>query len=100
MLLPTPSEDDIAHALEIQRIVNQMELSNPSETIKKKLRLIPGLMKYIVPFALVYIFEYFINQGTVSICFLILPQNKTNRHCLKSLLSAPAPDQKRPLGVA
>lgn len=66
ILLPRPSEEDIAHALEIQRIVNQQELSDPKETIKRKIRQIPGLMKYIIPFALVYIFEYFINQGTVS----------------------------------
>lgn len=67
VLLPKPSEQDIAHALEIQKVVNQQELANPSEAIKKKMRLIPGLMKYIIPFALVYIFEYFINQGIVSI---------------------------------
>lgn len=67
IILPKPSEQDIAHALEIQKIVNKEELKNPKEVIKKKLLLIPGLMKYIIPFSLVYLFEYFINQGTVSI---------------------------------
>ncbi|CAH1153453.1 unnamed protein product [Phaedon cochleariae] len=63
IILPRPSEDDIANALDIQKIVNEQELQHPKEAIKKKLSLIPGLLKYMVPFALVYFFEYFINQG-------------------------------------
>ncbi|CAG9855028.1 unnamed protein product [Phyllotreta striolata] len=63
VLLPSPSEEDIAHVLQIQRVVNVQELKNPKEAFKKKLKLIPGLMKYILPFFLVYLFEYFINQG-------------------------------------
>nr|CAH7768463.1 unnamed protein product [Callosobruchus chinensis] len=63
ILLPKPSEGDIAHALEVQRIVNREELKNPVDAIKKKISLIPGLMKYMIPFFLVYLFEYFINQG-------------------------------------
>lgn len=67
ILLPSPSEEDIAHALQIQKIVNMEELKNPLEVIKKKLSLIPGLMKYILPFSIVYVFEYFINQGTFEL---------------------------------
>ncbi|XP_018571331.1 battenin [Anoplophora glabripennis] len=67
IILPKPSEQDIAHALEIQKIVNNEEMKNPKAAIKKKLSLIPGLMKYIIPFSLVYLFEYFINQGTFEL---------------------------------
>ncbi|VEN56963.1 unnamed protein product [Callosobruchus maculatus] len=63
VLLPKPSEDDIAQALEVQNIVNREELQNPIDAVKKKISLIPGLMKYMIPFFLVYLFEYFINQG-------------------------------------
>ncbi|KAJ8981481.1 hypothetical protein NQ317_007007 [Molorchus minor] len=61
IILPRPSAEDLAHALEIQRTVNRGRI------IKKKLLLIPGLMKYIIPFSLVYLFEYFINQGTFEL---------------------------------
>nr|CAI5852759.1 unnamed protein product [Callosobruchus analis] len=63
VLLPKPSEDDIAQALEVQKIVNREELKNPMDAIKRKISLIPGIMKYMIPFFLVYLFEYFINQG-------------------------------------
>jgi len=36
---------------------------NPNLTFKKKLSLLPGLLKYMIPLGLVYHFEYFINQG-------------------------------------
>ena len=38
----------------------------PKITLKRKLSLLPGLLKYMMPLALVYFFEYFINQGLVS----------------------------------
>ncbi|KAG5887161.1 hypothetical protein JTB14_002516 [Gonioctena quinquepunctata] len=66
-ILPRPSSADIAHALDIQKIVNKEELQNPRNALKKKLGLVPGLMKYIIPFSLVYLFEYFINQGTFEL---------------------------------
>ncbi|XP_050497291.1 battenin isoform X3 [Diabrotica virgifera virgifera] len=67
LLLPRPSQEDIAHALEIQNLVNSDELKNPKQAFIKKLKLIPGLLKYIIPFSLVYVFEYFINQGTFEL---------------------------------
>lgn len=39
----------------------------PKMTLKRKLALLPKLLKYMVPLALVYFFEYFINQGLVEI---------------------------------
>lgn len=38
----------------------------PKMTVGEKMRLVPGLMKYMIPLGLVYLFEYFINQGLVS----------------------------------
>ena len=35
-------------------------------TLRQKIRLVPGLLKYMIPLSLVYLFEYFINQGLVS----------------------------------
>ncbi|XP_011501961.1 PREDICTED: battenin [Ceratosolen solmsi marchali] len=35
----------------------------PKMTLGQKLRLVPKLSKYMVPLGLVYLFEYFINQG-------------------------------------
>lgn len=36
-------------------------------TVAEKLRYIPQLMIYVIPLCLVYFFEYFINQGLVSL---------------------------------
>lgn len=35
----------------------------PKKSFKDKINLVPGLMKYMIPLGLVYLFEYFINQG-------------------------------------
>ncbi|XP_076262313.1 CLN3 lysosomal/endosomal transmembrane protein, battenin isoform X2 [Rhynchophorus ferrugineus] len=67
IILPKPAQDEVAVMIDIQRKVNEEELKNPKATFIKKLKLIPGLLKYIIPFGLVYLFEYFINQGTFEI---------------------------------
>lgn len=36
-------------------------------SLSDKVRYMPSLLKYIVPLLLVYLFEYFINQGLVSV---------------------------------
>ncbi|XP_067209139.1 battenin-like [Linepithema humile] len=33
------------------------------KSFRDKINLVPGLMKYMIPLGLVYLFEYFINQG-------------------------------------
>lgn len=43
--------------------INLEEVEEPLVALKKKLAKIPGLMKYMIPLFLVYLFEYFINQG-------------------------------------
>lgn len=35
-------------------------------SVGDKLRYMPSLMKYLVPFLLIFLFQYFINQGLVS----------------------------------
>lgn len=35
----------------------------PRKTFRDKISLVPGLLKYMIPLGLVYLFEYFINQG-------------------------------------
>lgn len=75
LLLQHPGDE------EVQRIVERKEsqedsaekteqILSPEEQplvgFKEKLQYIPSLFKYIVPLLLVYVFEYFINQGLVS----------------------------------
>lgn len=43
-----------------------VENKNTKLSFGDKLRYIPSLFKYMIPLALVYLFEYFINQGLVS----------------------------------
>jgi battenin len=38
----------------------------PLITLMDKVRYMPHLLKYMIPLSLVYLFEYFINQGLVS----------------------------------
>lgn len=45
---------------------SELKTDNPHDnklSFKKKLSLFPGLLKYMIPLGLVYLFEYFINQG-------------------------------------
>lgn len=35
-------------------------------TLSEKIRYMPSLLKYMIPIGLVYLFEYFINQGLVN----------------------------------
>jgi len=39
----------------------------PEKSFRDKINLVPGLLKYMIPLGLVYLFEYFINQGLVMI---------------------------------
>jgi len=43
--------------------------SPPTFTIAEKLRIIPSLLVYMVPLGLVYLFEYFINQGLFELTY-------------------------------
>lgn len=49
----------------VEETVNNEEVNNPKTTLIKKFQQIPSLMKYMIPLGSVYMFEYFINQGTV-----------------------------------
>ena len=68
LVLIKPSES-LNNALQLS--INKEELENPKESWRKKIRLIPGLMRYMVPLGSVYFFEYFINQGMVIITSIV-----------------------------
>jgi battenin len=56
----SPSSEPITEA-------ETMTVESPQTlTIAEKLRIIPSLLVYMIPLGLVYLFEYFINQGLVS----------------------------------
>lgn len=42
------------------------EFEKPLAGVVDKIRYVPSLFKYMLPLLLVYLFEYFINQGLVS----------------------------------
>lgn len=49
-----------------------VEELEPLVGFKSKIRYIPRLFKYMIPLTLVYLLEYFINQGLVKYLFLLL----------------------------
>ncbi|RZC35719.1 CLN3 domain containing protein [Asbolus verrucosus] len=65
IILPKPQADE--EKLDVQRQVNTEEIERPKESMKKKIRYVPSLFKYMIPFGLVYFLEYFINQGTFEL---------------------------------
>ncbi|XP_034933952.1 battenin [Chelonus insularis] len=59
-ILPHPKEQSIIK----YGISSQEEIiAIPKKSISEKFQLVPGLLIYIIPLSLVYLFEYFINQG-------------------------------------
>lgn len=42
-------------------------------TLGDKMRYMPSLMKYMIPFLLIFLFQYFINQGLVSVQSVKMP---------------------------
>ncbi|XP_045481833.1 battenin isoform X3 [Harmonia axyridis] len=66
IILPRPSDED-KKMVEIQKRVNLEEVDSPLRSFSKKVKKIPSLMKFIIPLCTVYLFEYFINQGTFEL---------------------------------
>jgi hypothetical protein len=66
----TISKSEVADHSPLSETISQSETvsveSPPKLTIVEKLRIIPSLLVYMIPLGLVYLFEYFINQGLVS----------------------------------
>jgi len=60
-ILQRPAE--FSSNIQTQTAINNEEILNPKEALIKKFKKIPGLLKYMIPLGLVYLFEYFINQG-------------------------------------
>lgn len=59
-ILKSPEE---RNELSTQHNVNEEEIKNPKSAFMKKIKQVPGLLKFMIPLGLVYLFEYFINQG-------------------------------------
>lgn len=55
-----------------QSAVRSGEVHLPKMSMKAKCQLVPRMARFIVPLSLVYVFEYFINQGLVSLLLLKL----------------------------
>ncbi|XP_971061.2 battenin isoform X1 [Tribolium castaneum] len=64
IILPSP---EVMDENDIQADVNNEEIKNPKEAFMKKLKHVPSLFKYMIPFGLVYFLEYYINQGTFEL---------------------------------
>lgn len=72
-MLTKPEE---SQSIVLQRTINENEVGDPKAAFRKKLKILPSLMKYMIPLGLVYFFEYFINQGTVSIYYCLILLSK------------------------
>lgn len=70
VILQKPAEK-VTASLDTQRSINIQELKDPKQAFIRKIKLIPSLMKFMIPLGLVYLFEYFINQGTVSLVLFV-----------------------------
>lgn len=57
------------HRTEHSSLIDSDDLNTPrlTMTVTEKIRYIPELMIYVIPLSLVYFFEYFVNQGLVSV---------------------------------
>lgn len=67
------SQEDGADIIITSHEANDVISSDiPLITMREKVRFIPNLLIYIIPLTLVYLFEYFINQGLVNIYILII----------------------------
>ncbi|CAG9759289.1 unnamed protein product [Ceutorhynchus assimilis] len=67
LLLPKPLPPRESTEAEAEQPADQVKLENEELSLRRKIYLIPGLMKYMIPFGLIYLFEYFINQGTFEL---------------------------------
>lgn len=58
----------------------------PAISMRSKCRMLPRMARFIIPLGLVYLFEYFINQGVVPGNALIFKKKKNlhyyNNYCL------------------
>lgn len=74
VILPPPDEDNYQVTLELQEKDANLSQEPMMESVMNKVKLLPGLMKFMIPLGLVYFFEYFINQGLVGL-LLKIPMN-------------------------
>lgn len=62
-----PKNDSELFTIVPDDIENGPEEPETKLTLSDKFRYMPSLFKYMIPLTLVFLFEYFINQGLVSI---------------------------------
>lgn len=63
-------EDNVTDVCYAERASENITKDGEYElTLSDKMRAAPRVLKYMIPFGLVYLFEYFINQGLVSDSF-------------------------------
>lgn len=82
IILPKPDADNSQCLLELQIKEKSQEIKTFWEVFLVRLKLIPGLLQFMIPLTLVYLFEYFINQGLVSIISYNLLKNYKYGHIL------------------
>lgn len=70
VIRPAPHPDNEQCILE-QKNAEETETTNKQyfSALKTKIKLVPGLMKFMIPLCSVYLFEYFINQGIFELIY-------------------------------
>ena len=62
--------------LDVERRLSRMNnAERPLTGVQAKLKLLPSLMKYIIPMVLVFFFEYIINSGMVRLIQVLQTEN-------------------------
>lgn len=69
IIRPPPRPDNEQCILEQRRAETHDQPKDYIAGLKNKLKLIPGLMKFMIPLGSVYLFEYFINQGMFELIY-------------------------------
>ena len=65
-----PTTEDTEMSENTNQIQNTAaQIDEPNLTFKQKLRLIPKLFKYMIPLFVVYVSQYFINQGLFELLY-------------------------------
>lgn len=66
---PPPRPDNQQCILEQTRANQTEDTGNYFSELKTRLKLVPGLLKFMIPLGSVYLFEYFINQGMFELVY-------------------------------
>ncbi|XP_046407187.1 battenin isoform X2 [Ischnura elegans] len=64
-----PTEEELRSMMKNVSTEPDDPMTSVKLTLREKFKIIPGLMKYMIPLVLVYFFEYFINQGIYELIY-------------------------------